>query len=89
MKNFISLLTGVVIGGAIGVLLAPEAGEKTREKLKKYGKDLQKDLDGRIEEGKEKVSELREIGGERFAEFKEQTEQFLEETAKNVNRSIG
>jgi len=89
MKNFLSLLTGVLAGAAIGVLLAPESGDKTRAKLKKYGKELQNDLDARIEEGREKVDELRELGEERFAEFRENTEQFLEETAKKVNSSVG
>jgi len=89
MKNFLSLLTGVLAGAAIGVLLAPESGDKTREKLKKYGKELQTDLDARIEEGREKVSELRDLGEERMAEFRENTEQFLEETAKKVNSSVG
>lgn len=89
MKNFLSLLTGVLAGAAIGVLLAPESGEETRKKLKKYGKELQTDLDARIEEGREKVGELKDLGEERLAEFRENTEQFLEETAKKVNSSVG
>lgn len=89
MKNFLSLVTGVLAGAAIGLLLAPESGEETRKKLKKYGKELQTDLDARIEEGREKVGELRDLGEERLAEFRENTEQFLEETAKKVNSSVG
>jgi len=66
MKNFLSLVTGVLAGAAIGLLLAPESGEETRKKLKKYGKELQTDLDARIEEGREKVGELRDLGEERL-----------------------
>jgi len=35
-----TLVLGVLIGAAVGVLLAPEKGSITRDKLKKEGKDI-------------------------------------------------
>jgi len=89
MKNFFSLLTGVLVGGAIGVLLAPESGDKTRRKLKRYGEDLQTDLEEKASEGREKLNDLKENSTEKLAELRGNTEAFLEETAKRVNSSVG
>ena len=52
-----SLLTGIIVGGAVGsvtsLLFAPDKGEKTRAKVAKKGKEM-------FDEGKTKAEEFLE-----------------------------
>lgn len=65
-------LAGFVVGGALGalagVLLAPQAGEETRELLNNASKDAVKKTDKTVKEIQEKadvvVSDLQEKGDE-------------------------
>jgi gas vesicle protein len=55
--SFFALLTGVIIGAAVGVLFAPQSGRETREDLKKLGLDLKEKSKDIIEDGKNFVEE--------------------------------
>ena len=44
-NTLIALLGGVVIGAGIGILFAPEKGDKTRAKIKEGYKEAKKDLE--------------------------------------------
>jgi len=59
-----ALVLGVLIGAAAGVLLAPEKGSVTREKLKKEGKDIKNQLSSDLKEVKEDVSKAAASGKE-------------------------
>jgi gas vesicle protein len=39
-KVFIGFLVGAVVGGALGILLAPDKGTETRRKIMEKGNDL-------------------------------------------------
>lgn len=65
MKNSVGIIAaflgGAIIGGALGVLFAPESGDETRKKivdaLEKRGIKLSKcDMDDLVDEIKSKVS---------------------------------
>jgi len=65
MKNSVGLIAaflgGAVIGGALGVLFAPESGDKTRKKiveaLEKRGIKLSKaDMDDLVDEIKSEIT---------------------------------
>lgn len=43
-NTLLALITGAAIGAGIGILFAPDKGEKTREKLKNGYQDAKKDL---------------------------------------------
>lgn len=67
-----ALVLGVLIGAAAGVLLAPEKGSVTREKLKKEGKDIKDQLSSDLKEVKDDVSKAASSGRETLKrEFKD------------------
>ncbi len=60
-----SFLLGGVVGVVLGLLYAPQSGEKTRQKLKETMEDLRdkcqsgcEELKRKIEEGKEKIEDV-------------------------------
>lgn len=63
-------LTGLAIGIAIGVLIAPEKGTETRRKLSAKGKELKDQFNDFVDSMAEKIDSLR---GE--------SEDFMDETA--------
>jgi gas vesicle protein len=57
-KVLTALLVGAAAGAITGLLLAPESGSKTRDKLGKTAGDLADDLEGAWEDGAEKIKDL-------------------------------
>jgi gas vesicle protein len=65
------IVLGVLIGAAAGVLLAPEKGSITRDKLKKEGKDIKNRLSSDFIEVKDDLSKAATSGKETLKkEFK-------------------
>ena len=50
-----AFLLGGIVGGVLGVLLAPSAGKKTRGELAKLLRNLLDSQEDLIEEGKDKI----------------------------------
>ena len=69
-----ALVLGTLIGTGIGILIAPEKGSYTRDKLKKEGKDVKDQLVSDFKEFKEDVYKVATSGKEKFkqeaADFK-------------------
>lgn len=63
-----AIVLGVLIGAAAGVLLAPEKGSITRDKLKKEGKDIKDQLSSDFAEVKDDVSKAASSGKEKLKE---------------------
>jgi len=65
MKNTEKLLLGLAstfaAGAVLGILFAPERGDKTRRKILRSGKDLFKKVDHTLDDGKESLEEVRDI----------------------------
>jgi gas vesicle protein len=74
-------LAGVIIGGligaAVGLLLAPQPGEETREQLRERGIEL-----------KERVVELSEEARKKAEEFQDEGRTALETQASRVKGAI-
>lgn len=62
MSNDSKLLVGLVLGAAAGVvagmLLAPESGKDTREKIKNSTLDLKDDLEAKLHDLSKKIKDL-------------------------------
>jgi gas vesicle protein len=56
-NTLLALITGAAIGAGVGLLYAPDSGEKTREKLKKDAIDAQDRLNKRYSETSSNLSE--------------------------------
>ncbi|SDW10145.1 YtxH domain-containing protein [Flavobacterium degerlachei] len=84
-NTLIALIGGIAIGAGIGILFAPEKGEKTRGKLKDGYKETKKDLkvkyEGLTSEMKQKLStakvDLEETYGEILSDMSHKTEDVI------------
>ena len=65
MKNTEKILLGLAstfaVGAVIGLLFAPEKGDRTRRKILRTGKDLFKKANHALEDGKESLEEIRDV----------------------------
>ena len=57
-NTFFALVTGMAAGAILGVLFAPETGEKTRSQLRKNAEDGLDKLRGALEKVEEEVEDL-------------------------------
>lgn len=57
-KTLFAFLAGAAAGAVIGLLMAPESGELTRDKLGRQADDLLSDLEDQWEVGFQKIKEL-------------------------------
>ncbi|HEY4148138.1 MAG TPA: YtxH domain-containing protein [Chitinophagaceae bacterium] len=58
-KVLIALTAGVAIGGALGLLFAPDKGSATRKKIKYMADDFADNVKERIAQGKDKLADLK------------------------------
>ena len=77
-NTLLALITGAAIGAGIGVLYAPDSGEKTRKKLKKDAKEAQDRLNKRYHETSSNLSD-------KAKKAKTDFEARLEETLSNAS----
>ena len=84
MKNSARLLatlaTGVAVGGALGILFAPDKGAATRKKISGNGKKLMKTINGKfgkagLEIAKEKLEKQLQKVNTKMHEFSDNEKQ--------------
>ena len=66
-KYFLGIVTAAAVGAVIGLLFAPEEGNKVRKKIKKKTNSLASELIDALEKSKEKAETLK-ARGEKYAD---------------------
>lgn len=80
-----TLILGALIGAGIGVLLAPEKGKVTRDKLKKEGKEIKDQITEDFAEVKDDVTKAAQSGKDKF---KEDLKDFASKTSYKTEQAI-
>lgn len=77
-NTILALLTGTAVGVGLGLLYAPQSGDKTRKQLKDEAEHLQDSLNKKYLETSSQLNEL-------AAQAKTKLEERLESTFSNAN----
>jgi gas vesicle protein len=89
-KAFWGIVTAAAVGAVIGLLFAPDEGNKTRKKIKRKTNSLAGDLIEALEKSKEKAaqaaSSIKEKGEQYKDEAVDTVEEYVDEANKEVNK---
>lgn len=83
-NTFLALVTGAAIGSALGILYAPESGDKTRKKLNKGAKDAKFKINEHIRETSESLSQSAQKAKKNFDTKLEETLTTASEKADDI-----
>jgi gas vesicle protein len=79
-KILLGILTGVAVGGTLGILFAPDKGSKTRKKIAAKGGQYADEL-------KEKFDKLSNVLSEKFEHTRKDSDELLSKTKREYNPS--
>jgi gas vesicle protein len=89
-KAFWGIITAAAVGAVIGLLFAPDEGNKTRKKIKKKTNTLASDLIDVLEKNKEKAvkaaGEVKEKGEEYTADAIDTAEGYIDDANKEIKK---
>jgi len=72
---------GVVIGGVLGIIFAPDKGEETRKKLKKLAYEYK----GKGEDALLVVKDEAEKAGVKYRQYKEKADPYIESAREKIS----
>ena len=64
-KVFYAFIGGAIVGGILGVLLAPKSGEMTRAQLRKFFEDEKDKINDALDEVRGEYEEIKEEAASR------------------------
>jgi len=73
----LAFLSGVLVGAAVALLLAPQTGRKSREQLRGYARRAEENL-----------QDLAEMAGEAFDKAVDKGREFVEEKKSVLNEAL-
>lgn len=85
----VTFIAGLAVGALIGVLVAPEAGDKTRGRIARKSNDLLEELEGQVEITKHKVNQFNESMKERANTLAAEAKSKANELADKAKNRIG
>ena len=89
-KAFWGIVTAAAVGAVIGLLFAPDEGNKTRKKIKKRTNSLASDLIDALEKSKEKAASvagnLKNKGQQYKDEAVDTAEQYVDDANEEINK---
>ncbi|MCE7040046.1 YtxH domain-containing protein [Dyadobacter sp. CY312] len=87
-KAFWGIVTAAAVGAVIGLLFAPDEGNKTRKKIKKKTNSLAGDLIEALERSKHKAAQTAEELKAKGEQYKDEAIDTAEEYADKANEEI-
>ena len=87
--GIVTFITGLAVGALVGVLVAPESGEKTRGRIARKSNDLLEELEGQVEITKHKVNQFNESMKERANSLASDAKAKANELAEKAKNQIG
>ncbi|AHM61875.1 hypothetical protein D770_18115 [Flammeovirgaceae bacterium 311] len=79
--KFMAFLAGAAAGAAIGLLMAPDKGDVTREKLSRQADDLLSDLEDQWEQSYAKIRDLANNAIEEAEKLSAQAQEKVDDNA--------
>lgn len=76
-RTLIGFLSGLAAGAAIGILFAPQSGQKTRRAILRRGERMKDDMAEMIEEGHRQWSKMRNKAANAATMTKDEVEDFV------------
>ncbi|TDE16535.1 YtxH domain-containing protein [Dyadobacter psychrotolerans] len=87
-KALWGIVTAAAVGAVIGLLFAPDEGNKTRKKIKKKTNSLASDLIDALEKSKEKAASAAGTIKEKGQQYKDEAIDTAEQYVDDANEEI-
>jgi len=85
----LAFVAGGLVGAALGILFAPQAGVETREKIKERAEEAREKLRDAVETLRAKAEGLAEAGKEKYSELHGKVRDSVDKIKEKVSHAKG